>query len=257
MRVAAIYDIHGNLPALEAVLADIDRIGVDIILVGGDLAAGPMPCETLDLLMSLGNRVRLIRGNADRELVAHYDLPGEQPIRESDPELARAAWAAQQLTRVQRDFLAGLAERAVIDVDDLGPVLFCHGSPRSDEEIITRVTPEARMREMLAGAREGIIVCGHTHVQFDRVVADTRMVNAGSVGMPYEGSPGAYWALLGPTVALRRTTYDVEHAASLIRSTGFPNADAFADTVLKPPTAEEATAFFEQVAAERIPEVRV
>lgn len=257
MQVAAIYDIHGNLPALEAVLAEIDRAGVDVILVGGDLAAGPMPRETLDLLRSLGGRARLIRGNADREMVSHYDSRSDQAMDGGDPAQATWSWADQQLTRAQRDLLSDLPEQVVIDVDALGPTLFCHGSPRSDEEIITRATSEARMQTMLAGVREHIVVCGHTHVQFDRVVGDKRVVNAGSVGMPYEGEPGAYWALLGPTVALQRTTYDVQRAASLIRSTGFPDAAAFAaDNVLRSPSAEEATAFFEQLAAERNSEAR-
>ena len=130
--------------------------------------------------------------------------------------------------------------------------MFCHGSPRGDEEILTRATPEERLRQALASVTEDVVVCGHTHMQFDRVVAGKRVVNAGSVGMPYEGRPGAYWALLGPDVNLRRTTYDVEAAANLIRSTDFPGADEFAsDNVLHPPTADEVTDFFERLADER------
>lgn len=251
MPIAAIYDIHGHLPALEAVLADIGRLEVDAILVGGDLAAGPMPREVLDLLMSLGSRARFIRGNADREMVTLYDR-----YRNSGPEGKSAApemdvWAAQQLTVTQRDFLARLPERLVLDIEKLGPVLFCHGSPRSDDEIITRTTGERRMGAMLTGVTEQVIVCGHSHVQFDRFVAGKRVVNPGSVGMAYEGTPGAYWALFGPAVTLKHTTYDVERAARLIRATPFPDAEQFAETILKPPPAEQATKFFEKVAAER------
>ena len=165
---------------------------------------------------------------------------------------ATIAWTAQQLTPRQRDFLSRLPEQVILDVDDLGPVRFCHGSPRSDEEIITRLTPDARLRPMLAGVRESIIVCGHTHRQLDRTVDDKRVVNAGSVGMPFEGTPGAYWTLLGPTVELRRTPYDFERAASMVRATGFPGAAALAtDNVLASPPAEETAAFFERMATER------
>ena len=136
-----------------------------------------------------------------------------------------------------------------MDVDGLGPVLFCHGSPRSDEEILTRISSEERVAAACAGVEEALVVCGHTHVQFDREVAGTRLVNAGSVGMPYEAEPGAYWALLGPDVELRRTAYDLEAAAAAIRATGFPGADELAAAnVLTVPSAEEATEQFERLA---------
>jgi diadenosine tetraphosphatase ApaH/serine/threonine PP2A family protein phosphatase len=135
-------------------------------------------------------------------------------------------------------------------VDGLGSVLFCHGSPRSDEEIITAITPPKRLDPMLDGVREQVIVCGHTHVQFDRIVGDRRLVNAGSVGMPYEGKAGiACWALLGPDVELRRSHYDVESAAEAIRASGYPDAEEFVqEYILAPESAEEATAHFEGLA---------
>lgn len=257
MKVAALYDIHGNLPALEAVLVDVDRVGCDLILVGGDVAAGPMPHETVALLMSLGQRARFLRGNSDREVVARFDKldAAEESSAggaEEDEVERVTTWTARQINREQRDFLAAFPEQVTLTIDGLGTTLFCHGSPRGDEEILTRATSERRMRQVLAGVVENVVVCGHTHVQFDRVVAGKRVTNAGSVGMPYEGRPGAYWALLGPEVELRRTAYDFEGAAARVRAGASPGAEAFAaENVLQSPTAEEATAFFERLAEER------
>jgi predicted phosphodiesterase len=138
-----------------------------------------------------------------------------------------------------------------VEVDGLGAVLFCHGSPRSDEEILTRISAEARVAAAVAGVEERVVVSGHTHVQFDREIAGKRLVNPGSVGMPYGAQPGAYWALLGPDVQLRRTAYDLEAAAEAVRATGFPAAgEHAADNVLTVPTAEEATEQFERMASE-------
>jgi predicted phosphodiesterase len=235
VRVAALYDVHGNLPALEAVLAEIEK---DVpIVVGGDVAAGPWPAETVERLRGLGDRVRWLRGNADRELAAVPEpRPGGPP-----PEVI--AWVRDRLSEEQLDFVTGLPEQQVVDVDGLGDVLFCHATPRSDEELLTRISPDERWVAALAGVEEPVVVVGHTHVQFDRRVRDTRLVNAGSVGMPYEADPGAYWALLGPDVDLRRTVYDIEAAAKAIGEVWpdeWPSA-----------TPEEATEFFERISRER------
>ena len=162
----------------------------------------------------------------------------------------RAQWDHERLTEEQLAFLASLPHPLSRDVDGLGSVLFCHGSPRSDEEIITAITPPKRLDPMLDGVREQVIVCGHTHVQFDRIVGDRRLVNAGSVGMPYEGAAGiACWALLGPYVELRRSHYDIESAAEAIRASGYPDAEEFVqEYILAPASAEEATAHFEGLA---------
>ena len=174
MRVAALYDVHGNLPALEAVLAELDGLGDVGVVSGGDLVAGPQGRECLERLQVLGDRVTFICGNADREVPEFLDVVSEWP------------------------------RGAVIDIRDIGPVSFVHATSESDEEIITRLTPDEVLRERFG---PGLTIVGHTHVQFDRTVADVRVVNAGSVGMPYEARPGAYWALLGPDVELRRTDY--------------------------------------------------
>ena len=237
MRVAALCDVHGNLPALEAVLAEVDA---ERILVGGDAVLGPMPKETLALLRE--REATFIRGNCDREVAA----PGEG----DEVWTRRARWVHEQLDDEELVFLRDLSHPLALEVDGLGDVLFCHGSPRSDEEILTAITPPKRLDPILDGVNQDLVVCGHTHAQFDRLVGDRRIVNAGSVGMAYEGEPGiAAWALLGPTVELRRTTYDVEAAAAVIRETGFPAADEFLnEALLHPPTAEEVTAHFESLA---------
>ena len=248
MRVAALYDVHGNRTALEAVLADAERAGVDAVVFGGDVVSGPLPRETLERARALAERAHWIRGNADREVAS-----AAQHARDRDDPAQRvAAWAASKLSDEQRGFLAALPEHLVLEVDGLGPTLFCHGSPRSDEEIITPATSEARLQDIVDGVRERVVVCGHTHMQFDRVVGDVRVVNAGSVGMPYEGEPGAYWALLGPSVELRRTAYDFERAAEVFRASAAPDAENVAAIVsLAPVSRDEATSVFEQRVRER------
>jgi putative phosphoesterase len=221
--VAALYDVHGNLPALEAVLAELAELKLDLVVVGGDVALGPMPRETLERLFGIGREMRFVRGNADREAAEGSGEHG-------------ASWVAERLTAEQRAFLGRLPLTEQVE----------------DEELVTRVTPEGRMRDILADVAADLVICGHVHVRYDRVVAGKRIVNPGSVGLPYEGEPGAYWALLGPDVELRRTLYDVLEAMERIRATGFPGADdLFADSVVTPVSGDDATAHFERVAAER------
>lgn len=247
MKIAALYDIHGNLPALEAVLSEIDREGVDVIVVGGDIVPGPMSRDVLETLQSLGDRVSWIRGNCEGDVVEAFDGGTFSHIKSKEVREA-ILWTAGKMERSQRDFMAGLPEKISLHVEGVGEVLFCHGSPRSDMEILTMATPEERLREALTGVKENVVVCGHTHVQFDRVCEGKRVVNAGSVGMPY-GDPGAYWLLLGPDVSLRKTNYDLEGAAALVRKSEYPLAQDFADNnILKPETAQEAIAYFERMA---------
>jgi putative phosphoesterase len=221
--VAALYDVHGNLPALEAVLADDAFARADAVVVGGDVAAGPLPGEVLDRLDALALPVRWVRGNADREVVAHYDRGDtDHSIYGPDAPAERAdAFTAARITRAHRDLLAGFE-----DVVRLDGVLFCHGSPRRDDEVITALTPEARLAPMLAGVQEALVVCGHTHHQFELRAGAQLVVNAGSVGMPYQGEPGAYWLLVADgEPELRRTVYDVDLAAPTLRASGFPDVD--------------------------------
>jgi putative phosphoesterase len=240
MKIAALYDVHGNLPALEAALAEVDEAGADVVLSGGDLLLGPQPAECLELLREQG--ATFIRGNCDRAVA--------DGVGSDDPWIDRIRWTADRLSGEQLDFVRSWPETVSLDVDGLGQLLFCHGSPRSDEEIVTAITPPKRLDPILDGVRELVVVCGHTHVQFDRRVGDRRLVNAGSIGLPYEGEAGvACWALLGPDVELRRARYDVQQAAETLAASGYPDDDgAVRGFLLEPSTAEEATAHFESVA---------
>jgi predicted phosphodiesterase len=237
MRVAALYDIHGNLPALEAVLHDIRQAEVDQVVVGGDVVPGPMPRETLTCLLGLSVPVRFIRGNGEAAVLAQMAGADMGAIPEQAREVVR--WVAQQLQPEQERLSASWPKTLRVEVRGLGEVLFCHATPRSDTEIFTRLTPEDRLLPAFAGVNAPIVICGHTHMQFDRTVGTARIVNAGSVGMPY-GEPGAYWLLLGPDVQLRRTPYDLAGAGERIRATDYPQAWAFAaHNVLQPPSERE------------------
>jgi putative phosphoesterase len=248
MRVAAIYDIHANHPALEAVLQDVSQAEVDLIVVGGDVIPGPMPRETLARLIGLDTPVRFIQGNGDREVLEQ--MQGiETDWYRTTPEQWRAPvrWTAQQLDRKHQRLLAGWSKTTTVEIRGLGDVLFCHATPRSDTEVFTRLTSEARLLPAFAGINADIVVCGHTHMQFDRMLGKIRVVNAGSVGMPF-GEPGAYWLLLGTDVQLRRTSYDLAEAAQSIRSTNYPQAEEFAaQNVLRPPSEEQTLQAFARV----------
>ena len=236
MRIAALYDIHGNLPALEAVLDDVRRASADEIVVGGDVLPGPMPRETLAMLFDLDIPVRFLQGNGDRETVAQLTGTGSSAI----PESFRAAmrWVAAQLSPADVARVSGWPTMQRLEMPSLGGVLFCHATPRNDTEIFTRLTPDDRLGPVFAGVDAAVVVCGHTHMQFDRRVGGIRVINAGSVGMPF-GEPGAYWLMLGEGVSLRRTPFDLEQAAARIRATAYPQALEFADrNVLHPPSED-------------------
>ena len=237
MRVAALYDIHGNLPALEAVLQDIRRTEVDRIVVGGDVLPGPMPRETIACLLDLDIPVQFIQGNGDREVFALRRGTETRAVPEKFREVMR--WTAEQLQPADEQLLAGWPETLRIQIGELGEVLFCHATPQNDTEIFTRLTPEDRLLPVFAGVNVPMVVCGHTHMQFDRTIGRIRVLNAGSVGMPF-GEPGAYWLLLGPDVQLRHTPYDLAKAAERIRATKYPQAQEFAArNVLEPPSERE------------------
>ena len=229
MRVAALYDIHGNLPALEAVLEEVRAAGVDRVVVGGDVLPGPMPRESLASLLALEIPVQFIRGNGDREVIAPSGAVPE-PYRES------VRWNADQLRPEDAQRLAAWPLTVRVSIDGIGDVLFCHATPRNDTEIFTRLTSDGKLLPIFGGLGVPLAVCGHTHMQFDRTIGPVRVVNAGSVGMPF-GEPGAYWLLLGPDVRFRHTPYDLVGAAARIRATAYPKADEFAErNVLQPPS---------------------
>lgn len=231
MPVAALADVHGNVQALDAVLTDPRLAPAEWIVVLGDVVAGTFPAETFDRLVALGDRVRLVRGNADR-IVLEADIEESQWVRD---RLGPSRVASVETWPLSFG----------IDVEHLGAVRCCHATPIDDDEILTRLTPEAEFAAVLKGTAEPTILAGHTHVQFDRNVRRWRYVNVGSVGRPCEGRPGAYWALLGPDVKLLRTEYDVHAAAEAVLDSGQPSAERVADLLLHPPTADDWTAQWE------------
>jgi putative phosphoesterase len=236
MRVAAIYDIHGNLPALEAVLDEIRRADVDQIVVGGDVVPGPMPSETMACLLDVDIPMQFIQGNGDREVLALRTGAESAAVPERYREAMR--WNSEQLSADQERLMARWPLTLRVEIDGLGDVMFCHATPRNDTEIFTRLTPEDRLVPVFAEGNAPLVICGHTHMQFDRTIGSVRVVNAGSVGMPF-GEPGAYWLLLGPDVQSRRTAYDLAKAADRIRATKYPQAEEFAaSNVLQPPSEQ-------------------
>jgi predicted phosphodiesterase len=244
-RIAALYDIHGNLPALEAVLQDVRRAEVDQIVVGGDVLPGPMPRETLACLLDLEIPVQFIQGNGEREVLALMAGTEAGPVPEQFREVMR--WNAAQLRPEDEQLVASWPKTVQIELGGAGEVLFCHATPRSDTEVFTRLTPEDRLLPIFTGPNVPLVVCGHTHMQFDRRIGKVRVVNAGSVGMPF-GEPGAYWLLLGPNVQLRHTSYDLAKAADRIRATSYPLAEDFAGrNILQPPSEEETLEAFTKV----------
>jgi len=245
MRVAAIYDIHANLPALEAVLQDIRQAGVDQVVVGGDVLPGPMPNETMACLLNLDVPMQFIQGNGDRVVLAQMRGTESSEVPEQFREGVR--WVAGQLHPEHERLLAGWPKTCRDEIRGLGEALFCHATPRNDTEMFTRLTREDRLLPVFEGLNVPVVVCGHTHMQFDRMIGRTRVLNAGSVGMPF-GEPGAYWLLLGPDIQLRHTPYDLAKAAGRIRDTKYPQAHQFAaGNVLRPPSEEKSLEAFSRV----------
>ena len=243
--VAGLFDIHGNLPALEAVLAEVREAKVDRIVIGGDVVPGPMPCETLERMLALDDPTDFIHGNGELAVLAQSEAPevhlarywgtaSGAPLPEA---IARAMrWTAEQIGPRYEAMLRSWPRTLRLDVTGIGEVLFCHGTPRSETEIFTRRTPTERLVPLFEGLET--VVCGHTHMQFDRTIGRTRVLNAGSVGMPF-GEPGAYWVLLGPGVELRRTDYDRAAAAARFRMTAYPQAEQDAQGILTPPSESQ------------------
>jgi predicted phosphodiesterase len=225
------------------VLAEPDVRAAERIVVCGDHAAGPQPAQVLDRLTALGNVV-LVRGNADRDLVAL--ARGEYPPDEQAYPID--AWAATQLTQAHVDLLAGLPHPVILDVNGFGPVAFCHGTPRDDNEVVLVDTRLERWAEALAGLPADVqtVVCGHTHMPVTRLVDRRLVVNPGSIGMPY-GRPGGHWALLKDgAVSLRRVEIDVDAAiAEVVADSTYPDRSVWANDYLRAQAsdADAITAF--------------
>ena len=238
MLVAALYDIHANLPALDAVLKDVSELKVDQIVIGGDVLPGPMPRETLARLAALNSPVGFIVGNGE---VAVLDcVAGRTPRGVPGQYQPILRWVAQEISPDQGRWISGWPKTLRMTIEGLGDILFCHATPRDDNECFTEFTPENVLLPIFAAAKSNLVICGHTHMQFDRQIGATRVVNAGSVGMPF-GETGADWLLLsGSGIEFRHTSYDLEKAAQQVVATGYPQAEEFAaGSILRPPSREQ------------------
>ena len=238
MRVAALADVHGNAPALAAVLAEVEREAPDLVVFCGDLTWGSLPGETIALVRSLEIPTRFVRGNAERAL-------RELQTGEMAEPTAREQWMLAEHGEGELAWLGSFEATVSVDVDGLGPTCFCHGSPRSDEECVTERTPVERVREFMADRDEHIVVTAHVHLQYDRVADGIRLLSPGSVGLPYGNGGAAYWAFLGRDVELRRTEYDVEDALARMRATDDPKVEEIAELMLTPPPRDEVIEFAE------------
>lgn len=245
-RVAALYDIHGNAPALEAVLADVRAAGAELIVVGGDVIPGPMPMETIALLRDCGIPIAAIQGNGDREVLLRRAGIQSDTVPERFRDVM--TWVSESLRPKDVAWIATWPATLRLDVRGLGSVLFCHATPRNDLDIFTRLTPEEVLRPIFEPTGAATVVCGHTHMAFSRTVGAVRVVNPGSVGMPF-GDPGAYWMMLDGEIVFRHTEYDLADAAVRVRATAYPQAEAFAaGSILAPPTEEAMLTAFAKVA---------
>jgi predicted phosphodiesterase len=236
-------DVHGVLPALDAVLSEPDVVDADLIVVTGDHAAGPQPGAVLDRLQQLGDRVLLVRGNSDRDLVAlaRGTYTDENPVPID-------GWAAQQLSKPHVELLARLPHPVTVKLDDYGDVLFCHGSPRDDNEVVLVDTRLSRWREAFGDVADNVrmVVCGHTHMPFIRLVDRRFVVNSGSVGMPY-GTLGLPWAMITRDgITLRQTRTDrAQLADAVIAQSSYPQVEEWVNEyILNPPSDADALEAF-------------
>jgi len=244
VRIAALNDIHGNLPALEAVLDEVGPVGVDRIVVGGDVFPGPMPHKVLQRLLNFGVPIDFIYGNGEVALLEQ--LAGKIPTRLPEAYRSLVRWNADQLDHSQRQAIARWPPTLRLSLPLLGDMLLCHATPHNENDIFTHLTREDRLLPIFEPAKAVLVVCGHTHMQFDRTVGNTRVINAGSVGMPF-GRAGADWLIIGSDVELRHTAYDLDAAAERIRRSGYPGAEEFATKhVLNPPSTADMLALYAQ-----------
>jgi predicted phosphodiesterase len=243
IAVAVLNDIHGNLPALEAVLDEVRGAAVDRIVVGGDVFPGPMAHLVLRRLVTCGTPVDFIYGNGDVTILDH--VAGRAPKL---PESYRPSvrWNAEQLEPSEVRAIAGWPMTRRAAVPPIGDILFCHATPRNENEIFTELTPEDRLIPVFDPANVALVVCGHTHIVMDRTIGRTRVVNPGSVGMPF-GPAGADWMILGPDIEFRHTNYDLQRAAERVRASAYPGAEEFATKyVLQPPSADDMLKMYGQ-----------
>ena len=236
MRIATLYDIHGNLPALEAVLAEIETEQVDAIVVGGDAIAGPMPNAVLDRLKMIETPVHYIVGNGESEVLRY--LAGE-PIAALTPAGEEGAiGVGDRLSEANKAFIRGWSFSVKFKSPHFGDILFCHATPHNNTHVFTKQSEPSKIEAVFSGVIADLVVCGHTHMQYDLDVAGKRVVNSGSVGMPF-GEPGAHWLIIGETIEFRNTEFDRKAAAEIIRQSKAPDPEAFIEGQIFGTPAEE------------------
>jgi len=241
VNVLALYDLHGNVDALDAVLADPHASSPDAVLVGGDVVPGPFALATLERLEALSAPVHWIRGNGEREVAA---ISPDAPIADDDVAARCCAISAGEIGAARAHALGDLPLTLELD-----GVLYCHATPRSDEEMVTRLSPPERWETVLGGLRAALVVAGHTHQQDDRVVGGVRFLNAGSVGLPYEGDGAARWLWIeAGRPELRRTPYDAAAAGARMLEAGWPDERSIRASLIEPVAPLEVTRVFEGLA---------
>lgn len=246
MKVLALYDIHGNPDALDAVLRDPRAEGADVVVVGGDAVPGPLARQVLDRLDGLAVSVRWVRGNGEREVAEAASGRLGSGSDADAPAVRTAEVTAAELGVERARALGGLPLTQTVD-----GVLFCHASPRRDDEMLTRRSPPERWSEALAGVDASLVVAGHTHQQDERLVGDVQFINAGSVGLPYEGDGDARWLWIEDGVPeLRRTVYDHLAAGRRMLDTGYPESDSIKGSLIEPLDAIVVTRLFEEHAGD-------
>ena len=240
MNVLALYDIHGNVDALDAVLADPRAAHPDVVVVGGDAVPGPFAQATLDRLESLSVPVHWVRGNGEREVAAAVGAPAPAP---EDLVAVTAAATAAELGDERARALGDLPLTVTLD-----GVLFCHATPRRDDEILTRISAPDRWEDALAGVSAALVVAGHTHQQDDRVVGGVRFINAGSVGLPYEGDGAARWLWVADgEPESRHTAYDAARAGARMLDAGWPDERSVNAALVEPVEPSVVTGIFEDL----------
>lgn len=239
-RIGVISDPHGNLPALEAVLAELEREELDGLVCLGDVAVGPQPAETLARVRGLG--CPIVKGNWDEWF--SEGIPAAEPGNEIAKKLVEIGefWVAQ-LSAADLEAMRGFVPTVELDLGGGATALCFHGSPTSNLEGIYSVTPDEALEQILGAARAPVLLCGHTHLQMLRRYGTSVVVNPGSVGLPFSDwaphtiriAPWAEYAILGwddgrLRLDLRRTTYDVDALLEQCLESGMPHARWWADS---------------------------
>ena len=224
-RIAVLSDVHGNLVALHAVLADADAVGIDGVVIAGDMVNfGPHPEAVVDLLVA--RAARMIRGNHEQDYVALYGTDA-MPVgwRIDFPSMC---WSMERLGAQRRAFLTALPDRLLIDA----ATLVVHGSPRHVRDAVLVSTPAAELDAMFVGEAARLAFTGHTHRPALRQTASRTVINVGSVGFPMDGDPRAAYAVATRqehtetwNVSIRRIPFDIEAAIAAYAVTGLREVD--------------------------------